>query len=772
VTKYSMRRFNSVSACGLLLALLASSAYAETNKTSNTPVFAAITVNGEEVADLATILMTSDCKVFIPKDLLAKLRLEITNPETLLVGDDEFYRVDNLPNTEVTFDNATQTLKIVAKGSAFNGTTYNLNKHKRRNVQAPPLGGYLNYDLTYSHYTNGYNFGALLDANVFGLYGGELESREIYKSTPGTNSFYRLDTKYVKDFPDSITTLTLGDSITVPSNWSTPVYFGGIQYSTNFSIRPDIVSTPLPTLSGVAQAPSTVNLYVNSLLRSSTQVNTGPFAISNVPVFTGAGNVQMVVQNALGQQQVISQPFITSSTMLVEGTHAESVEAGALRENYGFVNSRYAQAFASGTFRYGFKYLTAETHAEVSSTSQDVGVGSTFAFFNSLLLTSSVAGSMSKYGSGGLVQLQLSRQGRLFGFAVSDTITTKNYLQLGYDNDNRPSSHQFLAQGYVSLGAHASASLNYLDDANRNSQNVKAVGAGVTFDLGRYGNVSLSVSKELSGSRTTTGSAIWVIPFGNQSVASSEIDFAPHDTDANFEVSKTPEIEGGWGYRARTTVINNDSQDVGATYLSNVGQYDVEANHTAGQVNEQVEATGGIAELDGVVRPTRWVNSSFAIVEVPIKQNIDVLSNNQVIGHTDGSGVAVIPNLVPYENNNINLDDTEIPLDIDLDLADRIVTPPQKGGYLLKFEAKKVTGATVILVDENDKPLPAGAKVRTDGQEDEQVALNGKVFMPNIELPAVVTASWGNKQCTAKALAPASSIVLPTVGPFICKEQK
>jgi hypothetical protein len=88
VTKYSMRRFNSVSACGLLLALLASSAYAETNKTSNTPVFAAITVNGEEVADLATILMTSDGKVFIPKDLLAKLRLEITNPETLLVGDD------------------------------------------------------------------------------------------------------------------------------------------------------------------------------------------------------------------------------------------------------------------------------------------------------------------------------------------------------------------------------------------------------------------------------------------------------------------------------------------------------------------------------------------------------------------------------------------------------------------------------------------------------------------------------------------------------------
>jgi outer membrane usher protein len=287
----------------------------------------------------------------------------------------------------------------------------------------------------------------------------------------------------------------------------------------------------------------------------------------------------------------------------------------------------------------------------------------------------------------------------------------------------------------------------------------------------RYGSLSISASKELSSIHALTAGALWTIPFGHQSVATSQINFASRDTTADFEVSKTPDLEGGWGYRARTTVINDDSQDVGLTYLGKAGQFELNANHASGQENEQAEVTGGIAVLGGIVRPTRWIDSSFAMVEVPIKQTVDVYSNNRVIGHTDGSGIALLPNLVAYENNTIRLDDTAIPLNVTLDLAERTVTPPQKGGYLLKFEAKKVTGATIILVDARNQPLPAGAVVHIDGQASQQVALNGEVFMPDIILPAIVTATWGTTHCTAKALASASQSVLPTVGPFVCTER-
>ena len=511
-----------------------------------------------------------------------------------------------------------------------------------------------------------------------------------------------------------------------------------------------------------------MNIYVDSVLRASTRVDSGPFALSNVPVFTGQGNVQMVVQDALGRQQVISQPFINAALMLREGTHAGSVEAGLQRENYGLSDSRYTDGFVSGLYRYGFKYATVEMHGEVTSRNQDLGVGSTLPLFNFMVLTASVAASMSQYGSGGLLQVQLSHQSQGFGISVSDTVTTKNYWQLGYDPGNPPSSHEFLAQGSMALGSRISFSLSYLNDANRDLPDIKTIATGLTFDMRHSGSLSLSISKELSNTQTLTVGALWVIPYGHQSVETSQINFAAHDTTANLDVSRTPDLEGGWGYRARTTVIKDESQDVGVTYLSKVGQIELDANHVASQVNEQVEATGGIAVLGGIVRPTRWIDCSFAMVEVPLKQTVDVYSNNRVIGHTDGSGIAVLPNLVAYENNNIRLDDTAIPLDVALDLSDRIVTPPQKGGYLIKFQAKKVTGATIILVDEHNQPIPAGALVHADGQASEQVARDGEVFMPDIVLPATVTATWNARRCTARALPPASLIVLPTVGPFMC----
>jgi outer membrane usher protein len=751
--------------------MMMSSLHAQGNGAINTPEVVAVTLNGDEVADFASIFRTRDGRIFIHEALLKKLRLSVANAQTLRIDGIEYYRIENLPNIEVGFDDGTQTLRIVASALAFNDATYSISGQERRKVQAPPLGGYLNYDLTYSKASNSFNFGALLDANVFGLAGGEFENREIYRQATGINSLYRLDTKYVKDFPDSVTTLTLGDSTTVPSNWSNQIYFGGVQYDTNFAIRPDVIPTPLPTLSGVAQAPSTVNIYVDSVLRSSTTVNAGPFALSNVPVFTGQGNVQMVVQDALGRQQVISQPFINSSLMLREGTHAESVEAGWLRDNYGLASSRYVEAFASGTYRYGFRYATAETHAEVTVSGQDVGAGSTIPLFNLAILTTSLAASKSAYGSGGLAQVQLSHQSRYFSLSASDTVTTQKYWALGYDNSHRPASHEFLAQGSLSPGSRTSLSLSYLNDAYRDLPSVKALAAGLTFDMRRYGNLSFSVSKELSSIRAFTAGALWTIPFGHQSVATSQINFGSRDTTADFEVSKTPDLEGGWGYRARTTVINDDSQDVGLTYLGKAGQFDLNANHASGQENEQAEVTGGIAVLGGIVRPTRWIDSSFAMVEVPIKKTVDVYSNNRVIGHTDGSGIALLPNLVAYENNSIRLDDTAIPLNVTLDLAERTVTPPQKGGYLLKFEAKKVTGATIILVDSRNQPLPAGAVVHIDGQASQQVALKGEVFMPDVVLPAIVTATWGTRHCTATALAPASQSVLPTVGPFVCTER-
>src|SRR5258706_15581189 len=106
------------------------------------------------------------------------------------------------------------------------------------------------------------------------------------------------------------------------------VYFGGGRFGTNFALTPGYVSQPLPALSGLSAAPSTVELYVNDVLRQVSSVPTGPFAIDNLPALTGNGEARLVVRDLLGRETVIVQSFFAASQLLAAGAGDLSAGAG------------------------------------------------------------------------------------------------------------------------------------------------------------------------------------------------------------------------------------------------------------------------------------------------------------------------------------------------------------------------------------------------------------------------------------------------------------
>jgi len=81
-------------------------------------------------------------------------------------------------------------------------------------------------------------------------------------------------------------------------------------------MRPDLITFPLPTVSGSAAAPSTVDVLADGNLIVSSQTGAGPFEIPQLPVISGAGTISMTVTNTLGQQVTLTQPFYASSTLL------------------------------------------------------------------------------------------------------------------------------------------------------------------------------------------------------------------------------------------------------------------------------------------------------------------------------------------------------------------------------------------------------------------------------------------------------------------------
>ena len=94
---------------------------------------------------------------------------------------------------------------------------------------------------------------------------------------------------------------------------------GGAQVVSDFGMRPDLITYPLPELSASADVPSTVNVLVNGVSQLSEHVERGPFVVSSLPVVTGAGTVAVTVIDALGRQTLISLPFYASSAFAQTG---------------------------------------------------------------------------------------------------------------------------------------------------------------------------------------------------------------------------------------------------------------------------------------------------------------------------------------------------------------------------------------------------------------------------------------------------------------------
>ena len=153
-----------------------------------------------------------------------------------------------------------------------------------RSTQDPPAqsdyGAVLNYNLfASSGPLNQLSFNgasATFDARAFSPYGVLGQSAIVTSNSVIDAGAIRLDTTFAYSDPRSLTTYRAGDAIAGGLAWTRPIRIGGAQMQRNFALRPDLVTLPLPSFSGSAAVPSTVEVYVNNLKTFSQGSSAGP----------------------------------------------------------------------------------------------------------------------------------------------------------------------------------------------------------------------------------------------------------------------------------------------------------------------------------------------------------------------------------------------------------------------------------------------------------------------------------------------------------------
>jgi outer membrane usher protein len=128
-------------------------------------------------------------------------------------GGSNYYPSDSIPGAKFQLDRVKQTLRITASAEAFGDTKTNISRTENYSVPIlPQPGGFLNYNLSATHSSDASTVSGAFDVGLFSRY-GSLTSGFLASTLNAKPTVTRLQTTYVIDYPEKLTSLRLGDTI-------------------------------------------------------------------------------------------------------------------------------------------------------------------------------------------------------------------------------------------------------------------------------------------------------------------------------------------------------------------------------------------------------------------------------------------------------------------------------------------------------------------------------------------------------------------------------
>lgn len=729
------------------------------------PLLLAIRLNGRVVADFVPVVRDGEA-YFVPAADFLAWRLRVDTPPRRIDAADWHA----LPG-QIRLDQASQTLVVDAPASAFVAQAIDVTTPRDPADPAPELAGLaLDYDVSVQRGQGDTQAAALLDLHAFGLPGvpGVPRARLVVREHADGLDVLRLDTQWRVEDVTAMRSRTLGDSLTCNGELGSTARFGGVQMQRDFSLRPDLVTWPLPSLSGSASLPSALDLVVNGQTVGTHTVDSGPFQLDQVPLVSGAGEVAVVQRDVLGRETRVVVPYYLSPRLLRPGLFDYCAEAGRLRENYGAASNDYGAGFAALGVRWGLDAATtALARVEISEIS-GLQIG-----FNALLgrwgvASAQFAASHSSDGSGVHGQLRIERQAARFSFAAGVEAASGDYQRLAGEALPRWRANLFGGLPLALPGLpHASLGFSAIWQQSATGERDQLASLTLAGRVGRHWSGQLGVQ-----SRNGEVAALFT--------ASRSLDngvhlgvYGQHDGERlNTTVSaqQSEPAAGGLGWRIAASEGASARQQAGASWLHRSGRVTADVARDDSATALRLGARGGVLWAGGRLHLSRALgDGAMARVRVPGVAGVPVLHQNRVVGVTDAAGVAWVAGLLPHQMNRVGIDINALPLAISLDRDALQVRPPARGVVDVVFAVSAQRKALVSVVDSAGKAIPPGALATDANGLAHPFGHHGEVYLDVLDANNRLGVSWGEHRCSVEFPLPDGVDPQPHIGPLVCR---
>lgn len=713
------------------------------------PLFLEVSLNYKKLKQTITLLQNSAGKLLASKEDLLNWGVVIPqNFSNIKFMDQEYYLLDDFTGTKYDVDQREMKANVIIPGKFFDEQAMSL---KREKILATPsaLGGYLNYDLMAQRNDsepNITNLSGSFDLNVFkGAWvlnnsfasyrtiGSktvkEQDASSSSTSASSTNSAdtddssnnnktVRLNSSWIYDDPEEMRTIIVGDNFSSSAMWGSSVGFGGIHIGSDFSTQPTFDTHPLPSTSGIATLPSTVELYVNNSLVSRKDVDVGPFDITSIPLVNGSGTLSVVTTDILGRQEVIEMPYYSSGELLKPDLHDYAFDAGFVRKNYGNDNFNYGNFIAVGKDRKGISdNYTRELRGEFSLQQQAIGYSGTFIWqqFGVVDFSSAISHGSSR-GIGELASLGFQRSALdSINYGGNIEFSTEQFGLISMDDKTlmpQLTSRAFVGVPLKELG---SLSFTYTQQYTRgeNAKSSNLLGVGYTKTLGKVWNLRVASIMNIGGESNKSISLSLSRSLGERMNGSFNGEWNKDSgIRKSLNISKGMPPSSGFGYGINL----NQSQDsknyqLNVSAQNNVGTYRADVAESNGQRGCRLNTSGSLAWFKKHVAFGKSIYNSFALVQVPGYKDVKVYKSNNLVGKTNKNGDAFVPSLLPYQVNKIKIDEKDLPLTAKVSKVELETVPYDRSGVIVKFPVQPAFGVMIKLLTESGEIVPSGANV-------------------------------------------------------------
>ncbi len=670
-----------------------------------------VELNGRSVSEGAYLIEDPESgRLAVPVEELRRWRLRMRRDRILTFQGMPFYPLDAVPGAAFDLDRAELRLRLTVPAAEFEPFAL-----EPPAAAAPPpqagLGAFLDYDLLYT-LGDGYEerLDGLAELSLFSGFGvllGSVRLDDLF----GDFELRRLETTFVRDLPDRRRSLRIGDSLTAGGAAARSVRFAGLQYATNFATDPSFVTFPLPEIGGLAEQPSVVEVLVDNVRRASGEVPSGPFTIPNVPVVTGAGEIQLKVTDLLGREKLVTQDYYVSSRLLRAGLHDFSYELGFLREDFAEESFAYGDPMAAATHRYGFSDgFTGEAHAELEPDRRSLALGGTLrlGLFGTVTAIAGVSDDDDR-GTGLLGAFDYEYVGRRFSIGARTRYTDREFRQFGEAGGIRRTDQLTLG---LQLGGLGHLGLLLVNRELYDAEDTLTVNGNYSLRLGP-GSLIVNAARLFEPDEELAVTVTYSLPLSGHRSLSARVESSDRRTRvrAQFRQARgTTDL--GFDYRLAAELGDDPRYiDARAGYQGRYGALNGDFEIFDGEINGRFGVSGSVALMDGRLAPTRRIGRAFGLVELPGFAGVRVYLENREVGRTDEDGVLLIPGLRPYEVNRLRIELADLPLGAVVSRGEVETVPYDRAGVRIPFEVRLEARALARLVGPLGEPLPAGLEL-------------------------------------------------------------